>query len=59
MDHGPKPRLNYESSVPYYRDEKERVMTPEDLKHIELTDGRVEKLHKLSENEILFGTLIL
>ncbi len=51
---GPKPRLNYESSVPYYRDEKERVMTPEDLKHIELTDGRVEKLHKLSENEILF-----
>jgi glycine amidinotransferase/scyllo-inosamine-4-phosphate amidinotransferase 1 len=51
---GPKPRLNYESSVPYYRNEDERIMTPEDLKHIELTKGRVEKLHKLSENEILF-----
>ena len=51
---GPKPRLNYESSVPYYRNEDERVMTAEDLKHIELTKGRVEKLHKLSENEILF-----
>ena len=46
---GPKPRLNYEFSVPYYRDEKEREMTPEDLKHIELTNGRVEKLHKISE----------
>ena len=51
---GPKPRLNYESSVPYYRNEDERIMTPEDLKHIELTKGRVEKLHRLSENEILF-----
>ena len=51
---GPKPRLNYESSVPYYRNEDERVMTAEDLKHIELTKGRVEKLHKISEKEILF-----
>lgn len=51
---GPKPRLNYESSVPYYRNEDEREMTSEDLKHIELTKGRVEKLHKISEKEILF-----
>lgn len=51
---GPKPRLNYESSVSYYRNEDERIMTAEDLKHIELTKGRVEKLHKLSEKEILF-----
>ena len=29
-------------------------MTAEDLKHIELTKGRVEKLHKISEKEILF-----
>ena len=26
----------------------------EDKKHLELTNGRLEKLHKLSENEILF-----
>ena len=51
---GPKPKLNYVSKVPYYRDENERVLTSEDEKHLELTGGRLEKLHKLSENEILF-----
>ena len=51
---GSKPRLNYESSVPYYRNEDEREMTAEDLKHIELTKGRVENWHKISEKEILF-----
>jgi len=50
----PKPRLNYEAVLPYYRDESERVLTEEDTKHKELTSGRVEKLHKLSEQEILF-----
>lgn len=50
----PKPKLNYDVKLPYYRDESERELTAEDLKHQELTDGRVEKLHKLSENEILF-----
>ena len=51
---GPKPLLNYETKLPYFRDEEERVLTEEDKKHIELTGGRLEKLHKLSEREILF-----
>jgi glycine amidinotransferase len=51
---GPKPRLNLEVMTAYYRDEKERVLTPEDKRYSELTNGRVEKLHKLSEDEILF-----
>lgn len=51
---GPKPRLDYEVKPPYFRDENERVLTDEDLKHKELTGGRLEKLHKLSEQEILF-----
>ena len=51
---GPKPKLNYKSKLPYFRDENERVLTDEDLKHKELTGGRVEKLHKLEEKEILF-----
>jgi len=50
----PKPVLNYEALTPYYRDENQRVLTDEDLKYRELTNGRTEKLHKLSENEILF-----
>ena len=50
----PKPVLDYEALTPYFRDESERVLTDEDLKHQELTNGRVEKLHKLSEKEILF-----
>ena len=51
---GPKPMLNYDTSLPYFRDEGERILTEEDKKHIELTGGRLEKLHKLSEKEILF-----
>jgi N-dimethylarginine dimethylaminohydrolase len=51
---GPKPMLNYLSKVPYFRDENERELTEEDMRHQELTGGRLEKLHKLSEREILF-----
>lgn len=51
---GPKPKLNYEAKLPYFRDESERELTDEDLKHQQLTGGRLEKLHKLSEAEILF-----
>ena len=51
---GPKPKLNYEAKLPYYRDESERELTGEDIKHQQLTGGRLEKLHKLSETEILF-----
>lgn len=50
----PKPLLDYEAKLPYFRDENERVLTDEDLKHQSLTGGRLEKLHKLSEREILF-----
>ena len=50
----PKPMLNYEVKLPYFRDHESRIMTDEDLLHQKLTDGRVEKLHKLAENEILF-----
>ena len=51
---GPRPKLNYEVVLPYFRDENQRTLTDEDIKHQELTHGRLEKLHKLSENEILF-----
>ena len=51
---GPKPRLTGEVLQPYYRDESERVLTAEDQKHMELTGGRLEQLHKLAEDEILF-----
>lgn len=51
---GPKPRLDYEVKYPYFRNEEERELTPEDAKHLELTGGRLEKLHKLAEREILF-----
>lgn len=51
---GPKPLLDYEAKLPYFRDENERVLTDEDRKHQELTGGRLEKLHKLCEKEILF-----
>ena len=50
---GPKPLINYESSLPYFRDETQRELTDEDLKHKELTKGRLEMLHKLAEREIL------
>ena len=51
---GPKPLINYESSLPYFRDENQRELTDEDIKHKELTNGRLEILHKLAEREILF-----
>ena len=51
---GPKPRLDYEAKLPYFRDEADRVLTAEDVRHKELTGGRLEKLHKLAEREILF-----
>ena len=50
----PKPRLGLDTIMPYYRDENHRVLTNEDIRHKELTGGRVEKLHKLTEKEILF-----
>tara|TARA_Y100001968_G_scaffold333816_1_gene399797 strand:- start:5558 stop:6748 length:1191 start_codon:yes stop_codon:yes gene_type:complete len=51
---GPKPILNYEVKPPYYRDNENRELTEEDFKHQALTGGRLEKLHRLSEKEILF-----
>jgi N-dimethylarginine dimethylaminohydrolase len=51
---GPKPLINYDSSLPYFRDENERELTDEDIKHQKLTGGRLEELHKLAEKEILF-----
>jgi len=51
---GPKPRLVGDVVQPYYRDENERVLTNEDMRHQELTEGRLEKLHRLTEDEILF-----
>ena len=47
----PKPLLNYEAKTPYFRDESERELTYEDRKHIELTGGRLEKLHNTELNE--------
>ncbi|MCE9613244.1 MAG: hypothetical protein K8T26_03155 [Lentisphaerae bacterium] len=51
---GPKPRLVGEILSSYYRDENERKLTAEDVRYQQLTNGRLEKLHKLTEQEILF-----
>lgn len=51
---GPRPRLEVPALEPYFRDESERTLTAEDLRHQELTGGRLEKLHRLTESEILF-----
>ncbi len=51
---GPKPKLAGEVLTAYYRDENERSLTPEDVRYQQLTGGRLEKLHKLGEEEILF-----
>lgn len=51
---GPRPRLDREVSEPYFRSGDERVLTPEDVRYMELTGGRVEELHRLNENEIVF-----
>ena len=50
----PKPRLDYTVKLPYFRDESERVLTQEDVRHQQLTGGRLEKLHRLADREILF-----
>ena len=50
----PKPKLEDNVLMPYFRDEKKRVLTKEDEEYKRLTKGRVEKLHKLTEREILF-----
>jgi len=50
----PKPKLEGEVLLPYFRDEDARELTREDLRYQELTDGRLENLHKLPEQEILF-----
>jgi len=49
----PKPRLDYEPFTPYYQNE--RILTSEDLKYKELTQGRLERLHRLGEREIPRG----
>lgn len=51
---GPKPKLEGDIVLPYYRDESERKLTNEDIRYQELTKGRLEKLHKLTEKAILF-----
>lgn len=51
---GPKPNLAGPVVLPYFRSEDDRVLTQEDVRYRELTDGRVVKLHKLVETEILF-----
>ena len=51
---GPKPKINKQVVKPCFRNKSERVLTDEDKRHKELTGGRLEKLHKLSEDEILF-----
>ena len=51
---GPKPRLNTEVLSPYYRGEAERELNAEEKRYAELTNGRIEKLHRLSEAEIMF-----
>jgi N-dimethylarginine dimethylaminohydrolase len=51
---GPKPRLDRPVSEDYYRNEDERKLTQEDIRFMELTGGRIEKLHRLNENEIVF-----
>ena len=50
----PKPLHAEPAILPYFRDDEERVLTNEDIRHRELTGGRIEKLHKLSEKEVLF-----
>jgi len=51
---GPKPRIQGPVLEAYYRNEEERKLTPEDVRYMQLTGGRIEKLHKLREDEIMF-----
>jgi glycine amidinotransferase len=50
----PKPKLEEGVLMPYFIDEKKRELSNEDLEYQRLTDGRLEKLHRLTEDEILF-----
>jgi glycine amidinotransferase/scyllo-inosamine-4-phosphate amidinotransferase 1 len=50
----PRPRLDGVVSEPYYRDESQRPLTREDAQHRLLAGGRLEKLHRLLDDEILF-----
>ncbi len=50
----PKPVINYDTLVPLFENEKDRVITAEDNLHRTLTKGRIEKLHKVPDKEILF-----
>ena len=50
----PKPTLEGDVLSAYFRDENSRELTHEDFRYQELTNGRLEKLHKLAEKEILF-----
>lgn len=51
---GPKPVLNYDTLEPLFENEEDREITAEDILHKKLTKGRIEKLHKVPEKEILF-----
>jgi len=51
---GPKPKLNYEVKLPYFKDNDNLKLTSEDIKHKTLTEGRLEKFHRLAEKEIVF-----
>ena len=48
---GPKPKLDYDAVLPYFKDHENRELTSEDTKHKNLTKGRLEKLHRLAEKE--------
>lgn len=50
----PKPTLEGEVLSSYFMDENSRELTHEDIRYQELTEGRLEKLHKLAEKEIIF-----
>jgi len=50
----PKPMLSQNPLTPLFVDENQRKLTDEDIRHKELSGGRLEKLHKLSEKEIYF-----
>ena len=50
----PSPTLRENPLSPYFRDGDGRELTDEDRRYLELTGGRIEKLHKLCEDEILF-----
>ena len=43
--------LSQNPLTPLFLDENQRKFTDEDIRHRELSGGRLEKLHKLSENK--------